>query len=216
MRNLVPLAQVIDVYGVIEDLLLNVKCYRIEIDYDSVIDTPVVVSSDELHVVRDWYITAWAMHLQVTSRARKEKPEIRVGNLMEFSSSFTPYGGKTTIPSGTLCRVVFPPRKVGYGLAPSTVRVRVDNKFLSVPLHCLTTLWTPLSPEDAQMTASRKWNGNREVCPDIMRLWSPLAHKCLKSHVDDARLLTARASMTQCAHQASCTPPSSFSEHQQD
>jgi hypothetical protein len=216
MKNLVPLAQVIDVYGVVEDLLLNVKCYRIEIDCDSVINAPVVISPDELHAIRDWYITAWAMHLQVTSRARKEKPEIKVGNLMEFSCSFTPYGGKITISEGTLCRVVFPPRKVGYGLAPSTVRVRVNEKFLSVPLHCLTTIWSPLRPEDAEMTASRKWNGNREVCLDIMSMWSPLAHKCLKSYVDEARFPRVYASAIKDAHQSSCTQPSPTIEHQQD
>jgi len=217
MRNFIPLAQVIDVYGVIDDLLLNVKCYRIEVDYDSVTDSPVpMLAPDELHVVRDWYVTAWAMHLQVTSRARKEKPEIKVGNLMEFSRDFTPHGTKVTIPSGTLCRVMFPPRKIGYGLAPSTVRVRVDDDFITVPQHFLTTIWTPLRPDDAEMTASRKWNGRREVGADIMRMWSPLAHKCLKSYVDEARSSRVYASETQDAHQSSCIQPSPTLERQQD
>jgi hypothetical protein len=103
MRNFIPLAQVIDVYGVIEDLVLNVKCDRIEVDYE--VDVYPPITSNELLTVQQWYVTAWAMHLQVSSRQRKEKPEIRVGNLMEFAREFTPHGSSTSIPEGTLCRI---------------------------------------------------------------------------------------------------------------
>lgn len=214
MKNLVPLARIIDTNGVVEDLLLNVKCYQIEADCDAVAEPPITIPSDELHAIREWYITAWAMHLQITSRARKEKPEIKVGALMEFSCQFTSYDKKTKISEGALCRVIFPPRKVGYGLAPSTVRVRINEKFLTVPLHYLTTIWTPIRPEDAEMTASRKWNGNREVCFDIMHMWSPLAHKCLKSYVDEARFTRVYASEIQDARQSSYTQPFPIFEHQ--
>lgn len=215
MRNFIPLAQVIDVYGVIEDLVLNVKCDRIEVDYE--VDVYPPITSNELLTVQQWYVTAWAMHLQVSSRQRKEKPEVRVGNLMEFAREFTPHGSSTSIPEGTLCRVVFPPRKVGYGLAPSTVRVCVVDDYLTVPLHFLTTLWTPLRPEDAQMTASRKWHGRREVGEDIMRMWSPLTHKCLVSHVDNARALSKVCAYGKpLSRPESCNPPSPISEHQQD
>jgi hypothetical protein len=136
---------------------------------------------------------------------------------MEFAREFTPHGSSKPIPEGTLCRVVFPPRKVGYGLAPSTVRVCVVDDYLTVPLHFLTTLWTPLRPEDAQMTASRKWHGRREIGHDIMRMWSPLAHKCLVSHVDDARALSKVCVYgKQLSRPESCNPPSPISEHQQD
>ena len=205
MRNIIPLVKVVDLNGVVTDLVLNVKLAKIEADEEGVVEQ--FISPDEFHAVGQWYVTAWATHLMVTSRAKKEKPTIKVGNLLEFSRDFTPHGTTSVIKHGTLCRVMFPPRKVGYGLAPSTVRVRVHDDFITVPLHYLTTIWAPINPDDAQMTASRKWNGKQPVGQDIAEMWSPLV-SVYESMVDQMRSAKAYASGKQSTHPASCTQPS--------
>lgn len=141
--------------------------------------------SDEVLAVRNWYVSEWSLYTLINARRNKEKPAMRPGNFLQLERDFTTPAG-TLIPKGSLCRIMFPPKVSGYGLAPSTVRVCVKDEYVTIPCHMLTTTWNPMSPQDAEMSVARKWNGKRPVGEDVVRLYSPLL-VLDESYIDMAR-----------------------------
>lgn len=184
MRRVVPLVKVKFFNNDDDRLVLGLdivtgKLITIEGDHCAVID------DEEIVAVRNWYINEWSLYTLINARRSKEKPVMRPNSFLRFDRDFVARTG-INIPKGTLCRIIFPPKISGYGLAPSTVRVQVKDEYVTVPCHLLTTTWNPMSPADTEMSVSRKWHGKRPIGEDVVRLYSPLL-VLDESYIDTAR-----------------------------